>query len=67
MKIKAVFFLALLVFLGLAVAKAQFAYAGTASQDASDVYQNTQAFDGGPGSTINTSPAAADQANSQSE
>lgn len=36
------------------------AYAGTASEDLADVYQNTEAFDGGPGSTINTSPAEAD-------
>ena len=36
------------------------AYAGTASEDLGDVYQDTQAFDGGPGSTINTSPAAYD-------
>ena len=31
-----------------------------ALDDLQDVYQNTAAFDGGPGSTINTSPAAYD-------
>ncbi|MBF0494048.1 MAG: hypothetical protein HQL28_02815 [Candidatus Omnitrophica bacterium] len=38
----------------------------SASQNLSDTYNNTQSFDGGPGSTINTSPAANDQAQDQS-
>ncbi len=40
------------------------AFAGTATEDLGDVYENTSAFDGGPGSTINTSPAAYDDSGS---
>ena len=49
MKKVAIFGFALLamVFSGLA-------YAGTASEDLADVIENTKAFDGGDGSTINT-------------
>ncbi len=32
-----------------------------AASDLEAVYENTEAFDGGPGSTINTSPATADE------
>lgn len=38
------------------------AFAG-AYDDLDDVYQDTMSFDGGPGSTINTSPAAYDSEN----
>ena len=37
------------------------AYAETAMEDLDDVYQDTAAFDGGDGSTINTSPAEYDE------
>jgi hypothetical protein len=34
---------------------------GSAMEDLEEVYQDTSAFDGGPGSTLNTSPAAYDE------
>lgn len=52
-----VIFVLALVLTGLAYD--QSAFAG-AYDDLDDVYQDTSAFDGGPGSTINTSPAAYD-------
>jgi hypothetical protein len=36
------------------------AHANSATDDANAVYEDTMAFDGGPGSTINTSPDAED-------
>lgn len=36
-------------------------FAGTASEDLGDVYENTEAFDGGPGSTLNVSPSGSEQ------
>jgi hypothetical protein len=36
-------------------------WADDAMEDLETVYQDTSAFDGGPGSTINTSPAAYDE------
>lgn len=38
----------------LSLAVAGFAHAGTASEDLAAVIENTKAFDGGDGSTINT-------------
>jgi len=36
-------------------------FAGTAEEDLADTYENTQAFDGGPGSALNVSPAAMEE------
>lgn len=46
----------LLVFLFGFAMFSPLAFAETVYEDANDVYENTEAFDGGPGSTINTSP-----------
>ncbi len=51
--------LLLVLCLGLILCSAQ-AFAGSANEDANDVYTNTESFDGGSGSTINTSPDAYD-------
>ncbi len=49
----------LVVLLSLILCSVQ-AFAGSACEDANDVYTNTESFDGGSGSTINTSPDAYD-------
>ena len=68
MKIKTVLYLFIAMFLNLSLISLQSACAEeSAVQDANDVYQDTKAFDGGDGSTINVSPAAEDQANGQSD
>jgi hypothetical protein len=41
-----------------AMAGGQALFAGTAADDLADVYEDTAAFDGGAGSTINVSPQA---------
>ena len=41
-----------------AIAGGQVLFAGSASDDLADVYEDTAAFDGGDGSTLNVSPKA---------
>lgn len=51
------FFLAFLTLVGLWILPSPPGRAGQASDDLSDVYTDTEAFDGGPGSTLNTQPS----------
>ena len=48
-----------LLFLGAVFLMSKPVSAGTAQEDLGQVNQNTASFDGGPGSTLNTSPDAA--------
>jgi outer membrane lipoprotein-sorting protein len=54
------FFVLMLVLSFAVLAAPAFAEEDSAAADLQEVYQDTAAFDGGPGSTINTSPAEAD-------
>lgn len=60
---KIYFVIFVLVFALLTLTYGRPAFAGDAYDDLEDVYEDTMSFDGGYGSTINTSPEAYDSEN----